>query len=611
MMSEESAPPPARGKAPAAEKSAGTGEPGEGRIRLLPPEEARKIAAGEVVDRPAALVRELLDNAIDAGASLIETRVEEGGIRRIEVIDDGGGMGPDDLRLCWQTHATSKIRSVEDLNTAETLGFRGEALAAAAAVARLEIVSSTDGREAWALTVGPGGREEPRLEQTHRAKGTSVRVREIFDAIPARKRFLKRESAEGGLCRQAFIDKALAFPEIGFRFIQDGQLKLFLPAAASFKERFTLTLLGRGEGTFLHEISAAGKGFSVVILAGGPELCRQDRRQQYVFANGRRITDFSLLQALEYGLQGWFPNGLHPVGALFVDIDPALADFNIHPAKREVRFKDPGAIHHSITTALQDFARHRNSGVSRQGFFFPPNSPERPSLAMEALLEHPPVFAPPPGRTAGPGDPVREGFAGEPAPVYGGEPADIPGAAPAASPRFVGSLFGLFILIERGDRFFIIDQHAAHERILFDRFISDGIRRQELLVPIPFSTESEEDDRFLTQSRGALAELGVVIEGEGGNWRIEALPVNWRMGDAETIGEILGLRGAREDMARRWAATLCCHGAIKDGDYLDETAALALAEEAFRLPVPFCPHGRPIWWEISRNDLFRTFKRSL
>jgi DNA mismatch repair protein MutL len=592
------------------------------RIHLLPPEEARKIAAGEVMDRPAALVRELLDNAIDAGSSLIEVIIEGGGIRRVEVIDDGLGMDEEDLRICWQTHATSKIRSVEDLNTAETLGFRGEALAAAAAVSRLEIVTSTGGREAWALTVGPGEVGAARVEQTCRAQGTSVSARGIFDSIPARKRFLKREGTEGGICRQVFIDKALAFPAIHFRFVQEGQLKLILPAASSYKERFAQAFLARPERPFLYEISAQGQGFSVAILAGGPELSRRDRRLQYVFANGRRISDFSLLQALEYGLQGWFPNGQHPVGAVFVDIDPALADFNIHPAKREVRFKDPGAIHHSITTALQDFARHRNSAAGRVQRDFPGKSPGQgrgprdyapgkgeSALAMEALLERPPAFAPRPsaGGEDFPGSPTGQS-AGEPAPVYAA--GALPGAGAADSLRFVGRLFSLFVLIERGDRFFIIDQHAAHERVLFDRFIAGGITRQELLVPIPFSTEGEGEDRFLRENREALAQLGVLIAGEDGAWRIEALPAGWRLGDAETIREILDLRSAREDMTRRWAATLCCHSAIKDGDYLDESAALALAKATFALPVPLCPHGRPVWWEISREQLFSLFKRT-
>ncbi|MDR3167614.1 MAG: DNA mismatch repair endonuclease MutL [Treponema sp.] len=597
------------------------------RIRLLPPEEARKIAAGEVIDRPAALVREFLDNAIDAGGSLIEVLIEEGGSRRVEVTDDGEGMGREDLELCWQTHATSKIRSLDDLNTAETLGFRGEALAAAAAVSRLEILSSRDGREAWRLEVGPGGQEPPRIEPARRAKGTSIRALGLFDTIPVRKRFLKREGSEAGFCRQAFIDKALAFPGIGFRFIQDGKLKTMLSPGMDFKERFADLLLSSGEKAFLHEINTIGPGFSVTIVVGGPELYRNDRRQQYVFANGRRIQDFSLLQALEYGLQGWFPNGSHPLGGIYLEIDPKLADFNIHPAKREARFADPGTIHHRISSVLLDFTRRRSPSPQKTAPSFPEEDfgtgggfpgggsygggsfgSSRPSLVLDALLNSPPYFTPLPGRN-------REGtenMVAENSPPYLGERSPngtAPRGAPSPDPSFAGRLFGLFIIIEWGERAFIIDQHAAHERILFDEFLSKPIPRQELLIAIPFTTESEEEDRFLASRREDLAKLGILIKKDGGGWRIEALPVNWRMGDAETVKEILNLRLAGENMAERWAATLSCHSAIKDGDYLDDTAALALGTAALQLPLSRCPHGRPIWVEISREALFRQVRR--
>jgi DNA mismatch repair protein MutL len=591
------------------------------RIRVLPPEEARKIAAGEVVNRPASLVREFIDNALDAGSTLVELVIEGGGIRRTEVIDNGDGMAREDLELCWYTHATSKIRSLDDLNTADTLGFRGEALAAAAAVARLEILTSTDGREAWQLAVGPGN-TGPWITQTRRAKGSNVRALGLFDTVPARKRFLKREGSEANLCRQAFIDKALAFYGISFRFIQDGKLKIFLPAVTSRKERFAQALLSGTEGLFLHEITAGGTGFSVAIVAGGPELYRNDRRQQYVFANGRRIQDYSLLQALEYGLQGWFPNGTHPIGGVYVDIDPVLADFNIHPAKQEVRFTDSGVIHHAITQALRDFSRRRNmigtersSGEEKnlwegefvrekapdyRGWDSPAASPST-ALALEALLENPQPFAPLPGRNRGEDFLAPEGHT----PPFGENPADR-----AESPRLAGRAFNLFLLVEWKDRLFIIDQHAAHERLLFDRFMSEAIPIQELLVPIPFATESEEEDRFLSRCRAELAALGIVISGgEEGHWHIEALPINWHLGDAETVKEILKLKTAGENMAERWAATLSCHGAVKDGDYLDDTAALALAEAALKLPEARCPHGRPVWTELSREELFRAVRR--
>jgi DNA mismatch repair protein MutL len=565
----------------------------------------------------------LTDNAIDAEGKLIEVQIEGGGIVRTEVIDDGSGMEKEDLELCWQAHATSKIRSLEDLNTAETLGFRGEALAAAAAVARLEICTSADGREAWELERIPG--RETLITQTRRARGTSVRTRGLFDALPARKRFLKREGAEGNLCRQVLIDKALAFPNLSFRFIQDGRLRFFFPPAASLKERFAMALLNEAEGTLLHEIAVQGSGFKIRIVIGGPDLFRRDRRQQYLFANGRRIQDFSLLQALEYGVQGWFPNGTHAVGAIYVEIDPALADFNIHPAKREVRFADGAAIHHAISSALTDFIHRRNSRFNLRRLsaeqrewteFSAPRteapektaSPGRPAggeprkipaaLAIEALLENR-NFPPRPGGERSRGQPPSS--VEESAPGYG-----TPGCGAL---RLGGRAFGLFILAEQGDRLFIIDQHAAHERILYDRFLSGPVPRQELLAPIPFTTEGEEEDRFLERRRKELDRLGIVIKGKPGDWTIEALPVNWRKTDGETIAEILDLKNAGENIAERWAATLSCHGAVKDGDYLDDGAALALAEEALRLPVPRCPHGRPVWMEISRETILKAVRR--
>ena len=563
-------------------------------IRILPPEEARRIAAGEVVDRPSALVREFMDNAIDAGSRNIEVIIDEGGITRIEVVDDGSGMGKEDLELCWLTHATSKIRSLDDLKTAVTLGFRGEALSSAAAVSRLEILSSRDGNEAWKLCVGPGGKDAPVLEQSRRTRGTSVRALGLYDTIPARKRFLKRPGSEALACRQIFNEKAMAFPEIAFRFTQDGILKVFLPPASSLKERFSQIHLEEREGSFLHEISVNGSGFSVSVVLGGQELFRKDRRFQFIFANSRRIQDYSLLQAFEFGLQGNFPNGTHPLGAVFITIDPALADFNIHPAKREARFVDPGAIHHALSTALRDFCRRSNMASSFRSGNEKVTVTFSDSLAMEALLSRPPEFAPLPGRGS---YAAAESWTAEDAPHY------------EAGIRYHGRLFGLFILVEKGDRLFIIDQHAAHERILYDRFIRGPIPRQELLVAIPFITESREDDSFLHEKREELSRLGIDIRRGNDEWLIEALPSGWTLPDQETVTAILDLKNSVENMAERWAATLSCRRAVKDGDFLDEKTALALAEEAFALPVRLCPHGRPIWFELSREELFRAVRR--
>ena len=591
------------------------------RIIVLPPQEARRIAAGEVIDRPAALVREFLDNAIDAGAVNIEVSIEEGGCKKVETSDDGSGMGLEDLELCHLTHATSKIRGLDDLDFSRTLGFRGEALAAAAAVSRLEIICSADGREAWRLETGPGEEHPVKLEQTRRTRGATVRSLNLFESIPARKRFLKREGSEAALCRQAFIDKALAFNELNFRFIQDGKLKDFFPAVETKKARFAAAVLQAGDESFLHEINVTGEGFSAAVVIGGPELYRSDRRQLYVFANGRRVQDYSLIQAMEYGTQGWFPNGTHPVGAIYVDIDPALADFNIHPAKREVRFRDPGAIHHAISSGLRKFFHLKtvhdisqreeefNHEVSRKEDWRrdPCGGAEARGTQREdrefsfTYNSHSTKHGEIANYNFTPSN-IRERFSeinsslGENVSVYG-------------QARYAGRVFGLFILIEWGEKLYIIDQHAAHERILYNRFLEGPIPKQRLLAPIPFRTESEEEDEFLRAKGEELSRLGVEIEKDEDGWNICALPADWRMGDAQTVKEILELRTAGENMAERWAATLCCRAAIKDGDYPDDETAFALGMQALELPEPRCPHGRPIWTEISRDALFKAVRR--
>ncbi|MCL2208891.1 MAG: DNA mismatch repair endonuclease MutL [Treponema sp.] len=580
-------------------------------IKILPPGEAMRIAAGEVIDRPAALVREFLDNAIDAGSLNIEVSIEEGGCKKIEVSDDGEGMNRDDLELCTLAHATSKIRGLDDLDTSVTLGFRGEALAAAAASARLEITCSADGRQAWFLQAGPGENHPPEIKQIRRTKGATVRALNLFESIPARKRFLKREGSEGNLCRQAFNDKALAFPQINFRYVQDGKLKIFLPAVSSKKERFALVLLQPNEKDFLHEINVTGNGFSAAIVIGEPQLYRNDRRQMHVFANGRKVNDYSLIQAMEYGAAGWFPNGAHPVASVYIEIDPSLADFNIHPAKREVRFRDPGAIHQVICGGVKNFfhsfflgAPHKNEETLFE------NTSRKAAETLFQNISH------------GNAETRREEF------NYKNNKFDTSDflndykekycnnslpprfrAETSENMRYAGRAFGLFILIEWGDKLYIIDQHAAHERILYDRFLEKEIPKQELLAPIPFSADSEEEDSFLEAKRGELSRLGVEIKKEGNSWIIEALPADWRMTDTQTIKEILDLRNAGENMAQRWAATLCCRAAIKDGDYPDDETAFELGRQALMLPQPLCPHGRPVWTEIGRQALYKAVRR--
>ncbi|MHC6203166.1 DNA mismatch repair endonuclease MutL [Breznakiellaceae bacterium SP9] len=571
-------------------------------IQVLPASEACKIAAGEVADRPSALVREFLDNAIDAKSSTIELNIEDGGITKIEVIDDGCGMNKEDLQLCILNHATSKIQSLDDLLEVDTLGFRGEALAAAAAVSRLEILTSVDGREAWCLKSGLDPSARVKLEQSRRERGTTVRATGIFDAIPARKRFLKRPAAEAYSCRQVFIEKALACPRLAFRFSENGKLKLFLQQCRSYKERFADLFLSTAQLNFLHEIAAAGAGFTAALVAGGPELPQNNRRQQYVFANRHRIADFALQQAIEYGLSGWFPNDTHPMAAVFLTIEPRFADFNIHPAKREARFNDPGTLHTAISSSLHHFTREQqfyagahDTQVSEENAALPleqsnkanDNTSSQQSttkLALQALGE------------AGDFERVPSQTAAE------RPPRD-------SAIQYLGTLFDVFLLVQKGEMFYLIDQHAAHERILYERFLSGPIVRQELLVPLVFCTETPEDDAFLTSIKPVFDMMGISLAKNGEQWHITALPEAWRYNDSETVHELLKLKEAGKNILEHWAALLSCRAAIKEGDYLDRETALGLAEQSFQLPVPLCPHGRPIRIELSKADLYKAVKR--
>jgi DNA mismatch repair protein MutL len=578
-------------------------------IQVLPPEEARKIAAGEVIDRPAALVREFIDNALDAGAGNIDVSIEEGGIRLVEVSDDGCGMDRDDLALCVEDHATSKITGLDDLLTTRTLGFRGEALSAAGSVAELEIVTGRDG-EAWRMAVLNGA---ARLGKAARSPGTTVRTRFLFDSIPARKRFLKRPASEALLCRQIFLEKAAAFPGIQFRFTQDGTLKLFLPSGASLKERFAAAFKLEPSLSLLHHIEGRGEGFTFSLVLGGPGLSRLDKKLQMVFANGRRIHDWGLQQALEAGLQGGFPNNEHPVGAIFLDIDPRLVDFNIHPAKREAKFQKAGDIHHAVSSTLRAFL---------------PGLMERRSLALslsarpEPLLPFSPARGPRDAREAWETRGTREANP-DPARLLAEEALydyDPPGETPAlavaeSAPSygrlaFIGRLWGLFILVEKDRRLYLIDQHAAHERVLYERYLAGPIPAEPLLIPLAFSTETAEEDAFLSAHNDGLARLGIHLEQEAPHiWRLDSLPAGWRASDRETAEAVLALPRTGTGFVESWAASCACHTAIRDGAFLDERSALDLARAAMDIPARHCPHGRPIWVEITQEELLKGVKR--
>ena len=327
-----------------------TADPPSGRVRVLPEHVARKIAAGEVIDRPHAAVRELLDNAVDSGATEVTLEIRGGGIDEVRVSDNGCGMDEADLDMCWLPHATSKIASAEDLERVSTLGFRGEALASLAACSRLEILSSRDA-ESRRLVIHGGKKLE--LAPHGGAPGTTVSVKDLFFNMPARRRFLKSPRAESGLCRRVFLEKAAAHPHLAFRLVVDGVLKTFLPPG-THRDRIAAAWPRLGSRDAWWESSGRGDGFRITVVHARPELSRRDRKSLQVYANRRRIDEFALVQAMQYAYDAWMPGGAFPAAFAFVEIDPALVDFNIHPAKKEARFRDLPAIRHRLIELIKD-----------------------------------------------------------------------------------------------------------------------------------------------------------------------------------------------------------------------------------------------------------------
>ncbi len=567
-------------------------------VRALPAEVARKIAAGEVIDRPAAVVRELLDNAIDSGATKITVEISGGGVDGIRVTDNGNGMTAEDLSLCTHAHTTSKISAEDDLLALATLGFRGEALSSIDAVSNLEITTTRNGHEAWKLEFG-------KVLPAVLAKGTIVKIDGLFSNFPARRQFMKRASAEAGLCRQIFTEKALAWPGIEFRFSSDGTQKTILPPAATLLERCLAAFEPKEGDNFFHEAAGSGEGFAFRAVLGSPDVIRKDRRELMVFVNGRRIMEYSLLQAMEYGAEGHFPNGGHPFGCLFVSIDPALVDFNIHPAKREARFRDPSTLHHAVSSVIRDFYRHYAiAELTRDGH----HAGLLPELGIT-------------------GEPYRNN---SPIPLQADTAADY--ARRAASPfpetaayresvytasdefedfRFLGQVLGTFLAVERNGIFYLIDQHAAHERIIYDELFARSSETQELLIPYRIETESASEDRHLESSRERLTRAGFTVVNEGnGIWQVTAVPARWKGTQKDLSEELRDLSVGAEALVSHLYATAACRAACKDGDVLDTLTARNLAKTAFALGEPVCPHGRPIWIMLDREELFRRIRRT-
>ena len=627
-------------------------------VRTLNPEVARKIAAGEVIDRPNAIIRELMDNSIDAGASSITVEISAGGIDKIRIIDNGSGMTQEDLQNCARPHATSKIESEIDLMNLSTLGFRGEALASIAAVARLSIQSGGYKMRA-SIT------EDHIIEAVAPIKGTIVQSEGLFENFPARRQFLKRPATEGIMCRNTFIEKALARPDIAFRFVTDGETKLDLPAGQSIKERFVMANNYSEGPELFYEFSQSSGGenpeWSFTVVIGEPAVSRTNKKEIFIYANGRRIQEYSLVQAVEYGGQGFFPNGTYPVAAVFVQVRPDLIDFNIHPAKREARFSDISALHHGLSSSIRtffhqytysNFKEDKPADEEReQEFNFTPEIPntnsESPVTASEPVYEkhisyktsetkaealsdfRSKYFGIKSSGLSGNGGAAgnrsstanystTRNLAEQALAAAAGSGGKENEAASALSSetqkiRYIGPCLGTFLLAEKNNSLYIIDQHAAHERILFDRLMSSqgNAPRQPLLIPYKIKTESKTQDNQLEKLKAELNRIGFETEhSSDGLWEIKTIPDRWT-GTEYDLRTLLFVKQVEpKEIIRSIAAMTACKAAVKDGYVLDDITATRLVEQAFTLEDPHCPHGRPIYTVISRDKLFELVKRT-
>jgi DNA mismatch repair protein MutL len=473
-----------------------------------------------------------------------------------------------------------------------------------AAVADLEIVSAVDGSGAHRFTARPG--RDSRIDAVPGKRGTSVSVMRLFESFPARRRFLKRPATETSLVSQTFIDRALSQTDIEFRLNVDGKMRLFLPPS-SLKARVLSAYALDEPESFFHESKGNAGGFSYRLVFGGPEIRRPDRRHIQCFVNGRRVQDFSLQKAMEIAYSGFLPGGAYPLAFLFISIDPEKIDFNIHPAKKEIRFRDPSSVHSDVVKALRaalsatlgaPSANHaEESAVREGGFGFDSiaegeSRPSAPSFSMsgEKGFARPSI------------DELRA--------VAESRPSLRPEAESRDGFRVIGQCLGVFILVESGDDLYLLDQHAAHERMLFDQLESRPARAQELLVPYVFDCESEADDEFLSDNQEELLISGYAFQREGqGRWALCAHPEGLKGKMADIVSEIVSQRGSASPIRRALHALTACRSAIKEGETLDARSMEELAGRAFRLPEPKCPHGRPVWIRMGREELYRRILR--
>ncbi|MCI7810773.1 MAG: DNA mismatch repair endonuclease MutL [Clostridiales bacterium] len=639
-------------------------------IQILSPHLADLIAAGEVVERPASVVKELVENAFDAGARTVTVELRGGGATYLRVTDDGCGMAPEDAGIAFLRHATSKLHDEQGLEAIGTMGFRGEALAAISAVSHITLTTRQRGAAAGThMTLDAGDIQD--MYETGCPEGTTMIVRDLFFNTPARRKFLKSDRAEGAACAAAALRCALGRPDVSVRCIRDGEEVFFSPGDNKL-DSCVYSLLGRDLAMSLLPCAGEADGVRVHGFISSPAAGRGSRAQQYFFCNGRWIRSAALQAALEQAYRNTLLVGRFPACVLYIELSCAAVDVNVHPAKTEVKFTHERAVFDAVyygARAALEAEKEPVATLSKTAAKpepAPKADPFVPSAPKAAPAQHPsapapaaPAFAP--ARTYAPAAPAEEAVAfrsptasafaaprvapppafvtpARPAPGTLPEPvvpvaqpaqtaieqepvipSPLESAAPPAEPpaRLIGEAMHTYILVEKGETLILIDKHAAHERINFDRMRQSpaDIPSQTLLEPLPFTPDASDAD-VLQQYGGLLAELGFTLEPFGRcDYILRGVPAQLDAADAlPALEEICAqLRhGARMDaqsVRDEVLKTVACKAAIKAGWQTEPEELLRLADAVCAGEVKYCPHGRPVAVTLTRRELDKLFKR--
>jgi len=609
------------------------------KIRVLADHVANQIAAGEVVERPASVAKELVENAIDAGATRITIEIEAGGRRLLKVSDDGEGMVRDDAVLAFERHATSKIRETEDLGAIGTLGFRGEALASIASVARVELTTCIEGASAATRVAIDGGKMRDVKDAAH-PRGTTIAVRDLFFNIPARRKFLRSEATETYHLTNLVTHYALAHPEIAFTFVNNGREVVRAAPAKDLRER-AYQIFG---AEFLENLLEVNSGDAQVARVTGFVSAPRDRRtsrdSQYLFVNRRFVRDRMIGRSLSEGYRSILPHGVYPAALLFIETPLEEVDVNVHPAKTEVRFRRQAAVADAVREAVR-------AALASANFVPPPQEPEPIATATAAVsyvapqprIEFVPPPPPPPIIPRAPIEPSGEEIARDIEVMIQSASKSVPSVAfpplnsaeklarevtpetLSANIRPLGQLEESFIIATDDDGLLLIDQHVAHERVLFDKYRAlEAERRtesQQLLVPETFDLTPAQAAVF-DDLAPELEKYGFeLMRLSGRTVAVKAIPADLPSGEARNmLAELMETvdaekkSSARETLRDEIAASLACHAAIKVNMPLAPEKMRWLIDRLLQTSSPTtCPHGRPIILRLTTRDILKGFHR--